>query len=174
MTSLVQLANDKNAVEFKAALDEKIQEKVDAAIAEQKILVAGSLLDEAGVSGGVKKVWKKPTIKGKPTLPAKGMRESFTSAELASLDEKVIQAGSIEHMAHAVHACATGNCPTASSRGTFTQFDHPDYSIHRDNGSINPDAHEMNYHVLGAGGHHKFTVANTKNGLDVKHVGHLG
>jgi hypothetical protein len=167
MVSLVQLAQDKNAVEFKTALDEKIQEKVDATIAEHKVIVAGTLLGEAGVSGGLKKVWKMPKKDGAPKLPSKTVKEE-------TLGEKVIQAGSIEHMAHAVHACHSGNCPSVSNRGTFTQFEHPDYSIHRDNGSINPDSHEMNYHVLGAGGHHKFTVANTKNGTDVKHVAHLG
>jgi hypothetical protein len=175
MVSLVQLAQDKNAIEFKAALDEKIQEKVDATIAEEKVVVAGRLLGEAGVSGGVKKVWKKPAIKGKPTLPSKGsVKEEFSHAEIEALDEKVIQAGTVEHMAHAVHACASGHCPAISRRGTFTAFDHPDYSIHRDNGNIDPDKHENAYHVLGAAGHHKFTVAHTSKGVDVKHVSHIG
>jgi hypothetical protein len=181
MTSLIQLAQDKNAIGFKAALEERIQEKIDDVIGEEKVLVAGTLLGEAGVSGGVKKVWKKPSpgkhgaSAPRPTLPEKGsVKESFSSDEFYTLDEKVISAGSIEHMAHAVHACHMGHCPAISCRGTFTHFEHPDYSIHRDNGSIDPDRHEMAYHVLGAGGHHKFSVENTKNGLDIKHVSHLG
>jgi len=175
MVSLVQLAQDKNAIEFKTALDEKIQEKVDATIAEQKVVVAGKLLGEAGVSGGVKHVWKKPSIKGKATLPKKAMKEEFTAAEIAALDEKVITPGSIEHMAHAVHAAASGHLPAISHRGTFSTFEHPDYFIHRDNGNIDPDKHENSYHVLGgSAGHHKFTVAHTSKGIDVKHVSHVG
>lgn len=93
--------------------------------------------------------------------------------EAVSIDEKVIAPGTVDHMAHAVHQAATGHVPVHSHRGTFTHFDHPHYSIHRDHGGINPDKAEHHYHVMGAGGHHKFSVSRSSKGVDVKHVSKL-
>jgi len=186
--SLIQFAQNKDAINFKKALEEKIQGKVEATLSETKVIVASNLLGEAGgvqktgtpgkpshgeVSGGVKphmsKVWKKPAVgKHGASAPKPHMPEEV------QVDEKVITPGSVEHMTHAVHACASGECPATHTRGTFQSFDHPHYSIHRDNGNIDPDKHENAYHVLGAGGHHKFSVAHTKHGIDVKHVGQVG
>jgi hypothetical protein len=141
----------KDAISAKQIFESMVQEKVDASLAETKVLVAGKLLGEGKM----------------PKLPSEAVKEEVVT-------EKVITPGSVDHMAHAVHACATGKCGAVSNRGTFTQFEHPDYSIHRDNGSTNPDSHEMNYHVLGAGGHHKFSVKHTSKGVDVSHVGQVG
>ena len=45
--SLVTFAQQKNAVAFKAALDEKLQEKINDALAEAKVEVASTLISES-------------------------------------------------------------------------------------------------------------------------------
>lgn len=97
--------------------------------------------------------------------------ESVSASVIPQIDEKVITPGSVDHMAHAVHQAASGHVPVHSHRGTFTNFDHPHYSIHRDHGGIHPDKAEHRYHVMGSGGHHVFTVHHSSKGVDVKHVG---
>lgn len=249
--SLVKLAHEKNAVEFGKALVERLEQKVGQALAETKVEIAGTLLEnpngivtdaeggvktkaegglvgknrlpdttgitssEPGVTPGtpyVTTVSKKPLPgeKGRasvdnPHMPgkaneetekpaphedragSKGKRairmamkkkydkkradESVDSTVLPQVDEKVISPGSVDHMAHAVHQCATGQHPVHSHRGTFTNYEHPHYSIHKDHGGIHPDKAEHRYHVMGSGGHHVFTVHHGSKGVDVKHVG---
>lgn len=177
--SLITYAQNKDAINFKKAINERIQEKVDASLAESKVIVAGTLLGEAKTK--LPHVSKMPTPKpGKAKLPSKSVKEGVETYTFdgegtsAALDEKVITPGSVEHMAHAVHAAANGELEPTSSRGTFSTFHHPHYIIHKDHGSINPDKAEHNYYVAGAGGMHKFSVEHTKHGVDVKHHGVAG
>lgn len=93
-------------------------------------------------------------------------------AESVDLAEKVITPGSVDHMAHAVHACASGH-HNSHYRGSFTHYDHPDYAIHKDHGGISADKAAHHYYVVGHGGVHKFSADHTKNGVDVKHVGKI-
>lgn len=248
--SLVKLAHEKNAVGFGKLVVERLEQKVGQALAETKVEIAGTLLEnpngisssaggektkaeggevgkdrlpdttdikssEGGVTPGtpyVTTVSKKPLPgeKGRasvanPHMPGKaneetdkpspheqrgenkGKRairmamkkkydkrradESTDSTVLPQVDEKVIAPGSVDHMAHAVHQAATGHVPVHSHRGTFTHYDHPHYSIHKDHGGIDPDKAEHRYHVMGAGGHHVFTVHHSSKGVDVKHAG---
>lgn len=224
--SFTQFAKEKDAISFKKLFEEKVQEKVDASLAESKILVAGKMLggtqveesteegtveesadDRSGRTKLVHETTGKPIKVGDKLRDFRGMshtvqalhppkhdassghvttnkghfyasvvggkfvkEETEEVAPETTLDEKVINPGSVEHMAHAVHACATGVCPAVQRRGTFTQYDHPNYAIHQDHGSTNPDNHENVYHVLGAGGHHMFSVSHSAKGVDVKHV----
>jgi hypothetical protein len=241
--SLVQFAHNKDAVSFQKALHEKLEAKIQIALDEVKIEVAGKLLGEAptgldnsseggestmaagGLNGknrlpdttdikstapGLTKTDTKlpsvskmpsPASNGKPVLPEsaepnkpepheqhqgskgkralrmalkkkydKRQRDESVLPQVPSLDEKMIQAGSVDHMAHAVHSCASGHCPIVSHRGTFTHYDHPNYAIHKDHGGINPDKAEHNYYVAGAGGLHHFSVNHGRKGIDVKHV----
>lgn len=246
--SLVTLAHEKNAVGFGKLVVERLEQKVGQALAETKVEIAGTLLENPNgvvknAEGGVKtkeeggevgknrlpdttdikssapgiepgtpyvtKTSKMPAPSAGGHLPgghlpgtneetdkpapheqregSKGKRavrmamkkkydkkradESVDSTVLPQLDEKLITRGSVDHMAHAVHQCASGQHPVHSRRGTFTNYEHPDYSIHKDHGGIHPDKAEHRYHVMGAGGHHIFTVNHTSKGVDVKHVG---
>lgn len=243
--SLVKLAHEKNAVGFGKLVVERLEQKVGQALAETKVEIAGTLLenpngisssaggektkaeggevgkdrlpDTTGIKssagnpppGGTKlaHVETKPgtSLAVDPKLPgkaneeveksaphedragSKGKRairmamkkkydkkradESVDSTVLPQVDEKVISPGSVDHMAHAVHQAATGQVPVHSHRGTFTNYDHPHYSIHKDHGGIDPDKAEHRYHVMGAGGHHVFTVHHSSKGVDVKHAG---
>lgn len=91
--------------------------------------------------------------------------------ESVQIDEKIIAKGSVDHMAHAVHACASGHCEAVSHRGSFTHYNHPDYAIHKDHGGISTEPAVHNYYVVGHGGVHKFKVEHTKHGVDVSHGG---
>jgi hypothetical protein len=256
--SLVQLAAEKNAVEFQRALHEKIESIVDIALADAKIEVAASLFGEGltgilspseaeggektreaggmvgknrlpnttdiktsapgipNVGAHISGVTKKPSPheKGQKSVPgdnttfdakmpgkaaneetqpekpspheqhqgSKGkramrmaMKKKYDkrNEEVEQVDEKIINTGSVEHMAHAVHSCARGHCPVAGYRGTFTHYDHPDYAIHKDHGGIGTEPTEHNYYVVGHGGVHKFGVKHTKHGIDVTHAGQV-
>jgi hypothetical protein len=254
--SLVQLAHNKDAVNFQKALTERLEAKVGQVLAETKIEIASTLLENpngiTSSAGGVKTkaeggmvgkdrlpdttdikssegiappggthisgVTKKPSPheKGGRSVPGdnstfdakmpgktneetapkpepleqksagKGKRalrmmmkkkydkkqhdESVQVIPHGEVNEKIISPGTVEHMSHAVHACATGHCPAVSHRGTFTHYEHPHYSIHKDHGGIHPDKAEHHYYVAGAGGMHQFSVHHSSKGVDVKHV----
>jgi hypothetical protein len=197
--SLIQFAQAKDAINFKQALEEKINEKVQASLQETKIEVASNLLGEAGgitgkmksskpsgghVSGGVKPhmahVNKKPAVgthgrsSPEPRVPGGHLPGKSKHVSEETLDEKIITPGTVEHMAHAVHDCATGSCEPTTTRGTFSVYHTPHYAIHKDGGSINPDEPEHNYFVAGSGGMHKFSVHHSSKGVDVKHHGQVG
>jgi hypothetical protein len=168
--SLVQSAQNKDAIGFKQKFNEAVEAKVDAILAETKIEVASTLINEAGGIHDPKlpHISWRPKIKGKPTMPGKKVVE-----DTEVVDEKVITPGSVEHMAHAVHAAATGQHEPVSTRGTFQQFHTPHYHISKDHGGIDADKHEMHYYVAGSGGMHKFAVHHGSKGVDVKHLGKM-
>jgi len=242
-SSIVDFAETKNAVEFKKALHEKIQERVDAALAEAKKELAGKLLGEnngddenngegefivhhrtknkiakqtqtykharwhaeklnANAAPGqhewevhsreyyqdhiLPKYTKHPAMKeetmrrikgiGKATdrLTKEGLEVWSFPTDATKLSEKVITPGSVEHMAHAVHACHSGHCDALSHRGSFTQYNHPDYAISKDHGGISTEPSKIHYYVQGAGGMHKFSAEHTKAGVDISHHGMVG